>query len=425
MKTEKLLALLLSIYPLLWVYRSPFSIYWSDVFFFLLILSEIITDKKPINKKFYWPKQYKICWIFISVLYILASHFKPTSLMFWGGFGFFSFSIFFGFSVVYFRLNLFRQYSRYVVIFIAIVLFLQELTYYAMGSRFVALLPFLTPSDSSYTMSELISVQMYANRSSSFFQEPAHCAQYLLPLLGIELFAPDNKKKFMSVYAIFIVFTLIILRSGNGFIGMILLLGIRTIIYILKSSMLKKILFIIFTIPIIAFAVLYYVKTESGSIILERTYEMENDESAASYARIWRGYIVYSKLPVVNQLIGMSNDDLENFVFSTELGYMFDRDKGLYFNGIQTILLSRGIIGLFALLIFFVFFFRRGDLLVKSQILLLLLLLLVAQIFLSFTMLICMVISVTYYRNCRSMHGRPSMINSMSKNYSKSNSTIP
>ena len=50
--------------------------------------------------------------------------------------------------------------------------------------------------------------------------------------------------------------------------------------------------------------------TEVGSAMLERTNELENDDSAASYIRVYRGYALYSELPLANQLFGINDDRL-------------------------------------------------------------------------------------------------------------------
>ena len=241
---------------------------------------------------------------------------------------------------------------------------------------------------------ELCNMQRYSDRSSSFFAEPAHFAIYILVLLTIELFAPKKREKLFSWLAFLMVVAIFLLRSGNGFVGL-LILGILKVVDYYKVKGSKSILLLLVLFPIIYWGIGKYVSTEVGGSVFERTEELNYDEDARSYIRIYRGYLVYDALPLNTKILGTTVENLEsmNLPILTTYG---DRAHNQYFNGLQQVMIYQGIIGAILLLFVYIFMAKVGNKLSRMTLLLLLILSALGDMYLSPIMLLYTVVS---YKN--------------------------
>ena len=387
---SRVVMLVLSIFPILNYYQGPLFSYGIWLFVFLIII-KCIREKK-INVYFF-PKSFIYYWSFLAVALIIVARPLKITYLIPGGLGFFVWALILGFVIKYFNLFYFRKYARFIVILCGIVIVLQELMFFSVGSRFNFFLRLSNELTIGIPYHELVNSMMYGPRSSALFSEPAHFAQYILPLLAIELFSSRNIGKFLTPFSVFIIFILIVLRSGNGFVGLMLLLIIKTISYF-KERGSKSVLLFLILIPIAVIAFQKYASTEVGSDVLSRTEELENDESSASYIRIFRGYVVYDGMPTMNKLIGTTQENLKQMNIPM-LHIKDDELYDLYFNGLQNVLIYNGIIGLLFLAFFYYKQGKEGTIMAISEILLLLVLSLLGQVYLSYTMLFCTAIAVT------------------------------
>ena len=265
---------------------------------------------------------------------------------------------------------------------------MQQFLYWTTGSQFVAFIPLTKELNLSVDYNELSQTIMASNRSSAFFSEPAHFAQYVLVLLGIELFKKENRRRLLTRTSVFVIVSLLLLRSGNGFIGLLLLMSVKLLDYF-QTSGIKTVLLLIAIIPLAWYGISQYAKTEVGEATLSRTEELTTtDSSGHSFYRLFRGYIIYSNMPLINQALGAFPDYLYtmNIPFLHETG---EEDSDMYFNGFQSVLIFNGIIGLILLSFFYIKEARKSEILGKAQSLLLLTLSLIGQIFLSPIMLVC------------------------------------
>ena len=79
-------------------------------------------------------------------------------------------------------MNYVLKYYKYLV-YISVGLFvIQELSYYSIGTRPTLYLP-LEMYYEGFSLGEFTASRAFMERSSSFFLEPAHFAQYILPLI--------------------------------------------------------------------------------------------------------------------------------------------------------------------------------------------------------------------------------------------------
>ena len=387
---------LLAWFPILNIYKSPIPLGYGSVLVLLLWVVSLFSNKSLIASV-RLPRRYMLFWGWCAVAYIISylpqiklSAFIP------GGLNLFIFSITLGFLVRFFDVDSFRRQTHVVVMVAGIILILQEIMYFTTGARFTALLPFGELMDGS-SMSDLIAYQSSYDRSSSLFREPAHFAQYLLPLLCLELFCEKNQERFLTPYSVFIIIILVLLRSGNGFLGLVVLLLVKGWTYLKNVRIGTKIIAVVVFAPLLAWGVYLYISTEVGASMLERTSELENDDSAASYIRVYRGYALYSELPFRNQIVGINDDDLLRIIPRTSISYLFRGDDvyDLYMNGVQMVLIHDGLIGLIICLWLYISIGKRCRMSGKMQLWLLLVISLLGQTYLSNPMLYATVLCLS------------------------------
>ena len=384
---KKMTMLLLAWFPIFNIYATPFVLSWGEFLFLLLMVWSFFNGDKVLLS---FPRKYIMLWAYVAITYIVLSLSNlRLGVLIPGGFSFCLYSVILGFVIAHFDLNSFKRYYRAVFIIVFVILIFQEFTANILGFRFSALLPFGTLTD-GLPISDLINEHLNprTNRSSSLFREPAHMAQYVIPLLAIEL-CGDKKNRLVSPMAFAIIASLILLRSGNGFLGMIVIFLVRLIHYVLKENVKHKFL-ILFTTAIVAgCAVTYYLSTEMGESVAERSVEIENDEDAGSYIRIFRGYRLYEEMPLTNKLIGATQNDLISIIPRTSVSFLFkgELQYDLYFNGLQTILLFNGLIGLLLFILVYLGIYKKTTIAGKASILSLLAISFVGATYLSYMML--------------------------------------
>ena len=207
-------------------------------------------------------------------------------------------------------LNNFLRFYRIIVLVNIAFLFFQESLYYAFGYRIIGILSFLPLTNiggANFEASQYADTASMAARSSAFFSEPAHFAQFLLPLLIVELFYVRSKMAYVrsSVY----VMALLVLASGNAVLGLGVI-GIFLILYVLKHlHPLVSMAIVTFSIIIIGVSVNMVMETEYGEKLVERVEELEPDQTQVSsgFIRIFRGYYIWDEMDIKEKLIGINS----------------------------------------------------------------------------------------------------------------------
>lgn len=377
-------------YPIINYYQGVVLSY-GEWLFIVLFLFVLISNKN--NRIIKLPRYYFWFWTYSAIALLLVGNFKFTYLI-PGGVKLFLWSLMLGVSCKYVNIDKLYKYLTFIVVSGIVILLLQEIQYYALGSRFSAFLPLGKDLTYGVSYDELCNIQRYSDRSSSFFAEPAHFAIYILVLLTIELFAPKKREKLFSWLAFLMVVAIFLLRSGNGFVGL-LILGILKVVDYYKVKGSKSILLLLVLFPIIYWGIGKYVSTEVGGSVFERTEELNYDEDARSYIRIYRGYLVYDALPLNTKILGTTVENLESMKLPILTTYG-DRAHNQYFNGLQQVMIYQGIIGAILLLFVYIFMAKVGNKLSRMTLLLLLILSALGDMYLSPIMLLYTVVS---YKN--------------------------
>ena len=297
----------------------------------------------------------------------------------------------------------YKSYKKIAFVIIAIF-FAQELSYRTVGVRVSGLVPFLplvtnfAEMEGSFTFEEHLSL---ISRSSSVFSEPAIMAQYLLPLFAISLFREEKKKRILIAGAS--ALTILLSQSGNGFVGLAVVAAVYALYYVKQKN--SKVLII--TVPvvcIIAFnAFLYVAGTEMGQELSGRAVELRDTDNSSGqssgFFRIYRGYFVYGEYNVIEKVTGLNNFALiREKIRQCPFSFTFS-ENDMYFNTIQNYLIKTGIIGLFLYLLFLWRQFKKSDYCSKSIILTLFVFSFMANIYLSYIMILYLLIP---YFSCKS-----------------------
>lgn len=260
------------------------------------------------------------------------------------------------------NLEYIKKYYRILVCLVCLVFVLQEVMYMGLGYRFSALIPFFDVRYKDLTMSSFMSYQMYYPRSSTFFLEPSHQAQFLLPYLAMALGENSSGLSFKRyIEPILITLVLFFLQSGCGIVGAAFI----WLFYILgiKLSKRKKIIFIIISLLVAAYTINYISSTEIGNKLMNRTSELESggDYERSGTIRIFRGFYVYGAMDFIQQLFGVGTGGSVDVIEHSPFLAMFFRSER-YLNNIQMLLVGFGIVGT-------VIFFRHFIRLYKNNLL--------------------------------------------------------
>ncbi len=388
--------------PVLNIYLAFPGFTYASIFF-LLVLILALNSSKGFITIFKWPNSYLLFWIFVTFSFTVACvlHGSLYRAILPGGFAFCLFSLQLGFVTKFYDIKFFYKYSRIIAVITIVVLVFQDLFYLYSGHRFSALLPFGALTD-GLPISELIQVQTSMDRSCSIFREPAHAAQFLLVVLALELFWKGRDKLYTN-FGLFLGVGLLILRSGNGLLGMILLVAFKAFYYLKQNK--SKYRFLVLTIGVICClgVVSYYSKTELGAETMARVSEFDNNESSKSYIRIYRGFALLADSSFIVKLFGTNNDGILEIIHNSPVAYLFDglsTESDLYFNGVSSIILHIGIIGFVLFCSYMIKCQKESEELPKALSVLLLVISFVGATYLSTLMLtVCIIVNGEYYRS--------------------------
>lgn len=284
----------------------------------------------------------------------------------------------------------FKKYRQIGLICI-VFFWIQEFSFNATGVRPSGIIPGLTVVVAEGSTANYVeSLSKFAERSSSFFSEPAHFAQFLLPLLCLELFGP--KKSLLR--AVCIVVTTVYLRSGNAMLG----LAVIAVVYILQlfkgGLKLRQKIFVIVIIAAAGYGGLRFIETEDGEKLLKRENEVSDSELVGSgFVRIYRGYWLYGDFNIIEKMIGVnSKQSLEQHIKNLP-PWVFAYGQTDYFNGVQYLLVHTGLIGTFIFMLLYLSLWKNNDLCGRSSLLCCIALSFVAAIHFSPYMFTCLLVA--------------------------------
>jgi hypothetical protein len=394
-KLNKYFAVSVVLLPILDIYGIGIrGLSVGKVIVLLIILLGFITKQYSIPKypKYYLP--YFLYMFIVPFVYIFTASASITNIIYKSiGSLFFAFSLGYAFGYVDLK-YLIKTYEKTVIIS-SFFFLIQEISYFTFGVRILGLIPHIPLADTS-SIDIYIDILSNINRSSSFFLEPAHFAQYILAYLVLNIFS--NKGIFINTNSIFISIILILLRSGNGYLGLLLIWSIYYFLCVINKKHILKVILSVVLILVSIYITFNLQNNEIVSSITSRTSELSGtEENSSGYARIYKGYALYGNLPFQKQLMGVGQGNLESFIANNfALYHLYFEGESIYLNGIQQLICYGGIVGF---ILFFVFNFNlmhKNSINGKMLIMLMILFYFIAQTYNSSTVLFILILASLY-----------------------------
>lgn len=356
---DKITMFLWALYPLLGWYSSFTA--FSLGMLALLLLSIIAVFKGQVNLKVF-PLMFYVVWIYVALNYYGYASLSDFRSYLPGGFLFcvFVFSLIGG--IVFYNQKYLKKYMSWVVV-LSIVLFWIQIILSIAGAK-VCFVPNIGLDFLYENMSyDQIKARHLIGMPCSIFLEKSYMAYYLCAYLCLELFDRSAIKVLYTKFSLVIILTLLVLRSGSGYVGMAVIIIAKVLTYLSDMSLSKKILYFVLCSSLLAGAIGIYIQTESGSEMLARTEEI-NTAGTSGFTRVAAGYFMYANMPTENLIFGMDR----NTFLDTDT--TFYHDDELYLNGVQNILITLGAVGLVIYILFYSYLFAKGTTVSRVAILL-------------------------------------------------------
>lgn len=221
-----------------------------------------------------------------------------------------------------------------------------------MGRGFCLVVPGIRVAGIDNMMTnQIISNQMTANRYSSFFFEPAHQAQYVLPCLALMLFKGREQKWKDLAWAFFITLGLFCTTSMLGVLGG----GIIWLFYVytlLKSRKAKQWFLLLLLVPFLLLGVLYFISRDDLLTLLIKRLGALNpfsNDRTEGYRRMKYGWLCFAELNGVRKLFGVGYQNIGDYLIKSGLSFKLlgtnDPQYVSYTNGMAMMLISIGVVG--------------------------------------------------------------------------------
>lgn len=384
---DKVVTIILLLSPILQTYG------WGK-FDFAFILTVFLAIIHVFRKGFQVSKVFPK-WLLLYILFWYFSHVLASSSIS----GFFPLGLFRVLLVYYLFfdcVNLDYLLSKYKLIAAICIgfFFVQELSMLITHNRIsgvFSFLPLALDVDSEQFFERIIT----GDRSSSFFSEPAHFVQFLLPLLSICFL---YYRKAQIIWIIVLISTLLLCQSGNALFGISAVL----IVYLFKKGA-DNAGFRRFGSFFAAFLVVLslgylYLSSERGQDLLLRKDSIslksveDRGYGGSGFMRVSRGYYVFKEYSTLNKIIGDDNpDDILDAIHQSRASGFFG-ENDMYLNTAQTILCYTGIIGSVLFILVLISLWKSTSVCGKSIVLTFLVLSFIASLFFTETMALYLVL---------------------------------
>ena len=253
-------------------------------------------------------------------------------------------------------LEIYKKIGIVVVAFF----FIQFIVLKTTGRMLSGIIPGLPLSTSITDVgSEWIKFHLASGECTSLFTEPAHLGRFLIPLIVIELFRANKIDwRFIALFSASVILSM----SGTGIIviSALFVYWYFTLIDFKHSKNIVKFLGVGLLFGVLVYVI---VGSEIGAQLLERKSELNVDYEGGSRSglfRIYRGFVIFAEYDFNLKLFGTSNIDT---IFSFEKRGIFGSLFGerVYFNGISTLLLYQGYIGLLIFILLIIKIWKKAS----------------------------------------------------------------
>lgn len=245
---------------------------------------------------------------------------------------------------------LYKVYS-WICVIVSLLIIAQYVASF-LGHPFTLIVPDVM-INGTLNSNEYINSQMSNGRFSTFFLEPAHQSQYVLPCLALNIFLPYKSGEKLNFKRIILLSVgIIATTSMQGILGLLIIWTFYFMI--LLGSRNPKRLVQVIGLSIVFVPVLMYACNQP--IIQEQIYKKVSSFSSigivqgtSSYLRLKVGWDCYGKLSFLHKIFGTGYMFTDRFLQVTGIGrlYYFDEDLIGYMNGLSKMMFDVGIVGTF------------------------------------------------------------------------------
>lgn len=195
--------------------------------------------------------------------------------------------------------------------------------------------------------------QLSTHRFSSFFFEPAHQCEYVIPCLGILLFKKEKNKRLGNNLIIAILLT-IGCFSTTSTIGILssAIMWFFWVLIIIKQKKMNGLFYLFLIIPIVFCIFLVFLKF--GNVrnnLLQRLaiLDVRNKSVSEGFRRIRYGWLCYGDMDFFHKIFGAGYQNFGYYIARIGTGYKYYRTNDVnwisYTNGITGMLIGLGIVG--------------------------------------------------------------------------------
>lgn len=350
---RKYLPLIFAFFPILNIYET--GIIPALSIGQILLLFYFITSYKRTVFKLQFP-----LFVIYGLLITILSLAKPGIIVVESVYELFAFLIFFILYSFVTRNVYYPKFLRRVkgLGYASVVFFFFQYILSLVGIHIIGIIPGLPLSNGSDS-NDFYQGHLLLDRLSSFFQEPAHYAEFMSMFLVIVLYKFENtRKKFLLAAAISL--SIILCRSAGGYVLFLVCWACWGWSFLKRGKSKFKYLFPAFFIICLTLA--FVLQNEMIGSVLTRYQTLsiapENSEYGySSYTRLFRGYIPFIESGLLEKIFGHGIGTLLSFVRMNPNSMFLsitDYDAN-WINSFQFILFSTGVVGL---VLFFKYLFR-------------------------------------------------------------------
>lgn len=353
MSRQKILAFLIAILPVAYIYSFPILInnLGHALLLFVLFPMFILDYKKGDNYHFrFVNKNYIGFTIYVLFVSLVAPLLNSLSGAFKDLIMFLEYSI-----IVYFLINdrqikqLFIEIYTKLSVFFAIFLLFQYIAFVFFGKLISGVIPFLEV----YHRDIESVIESSILRISSVFAEPSHFAVYVIPALLLYLFN-RTKQKLVVLKIVIISIGVLLSTSSNG----IIVMGLVYLAFIFKRYFTKlRFVHIVFGATILVGSFFLISKSQYINDVTYGLFTVKEGRSESkAEIRIYRGFKLYSELSSDSKIFGVGWRDSRQYCINRQplLYSEYYMENFEYFNSIAGILIYSGLIGF---ILFFLFLF--------------------------------------------------------------------
>lgn len=319
----------------------------------LVIKSDKINFSKIIKNPFFWFILYIIINMLTSIMF--QNHASMTDIL--------TRSVRYIFYILcavvlqskFVNFGYFFKWYRRLVIFATVFLIIQVVFFRVFNTVIFGVIRSLTGRPDLINIDLFIQSSKTFFRPSSLFIEPGYYVQFVLPLLAFSLFGIKNQLKQNLREAIFISLGLILSTSGQGII-----IGLFewAALFFIKIIKLKPIYIIG---GLVSMPILFYISSfEFIDISISRLF---GSATSSSYARIFRGFDIFSQIEPIYKIIGVGYGNVGAYMRENGILAAYDTIVAIkdieYMNSIAYILVNLGVIGMLIMIWILVYLYNN------------------------------------------------------------------